>query len=412
VLADGRRAADLVLVADGVGSAARAARARGAGDRTGGGRNVATSACSACPSGRPSAQALPGDAAHAMCRPLSAGTRWWRAVSLTVSIVVQRFRARSWCLPPAAAREHGHARHQSFTGLITYFDYCRIMESPIAAFAFAALGQETRLDLLRMLLAAGPSGLAAGDIAARLGVAPSTLSFHLRALDQAGLIAATRQGRSLIYAAQVDRLRALLTFLADACCDGDPARCGDLHDLFDTPRETARMKPATFNVLFLCTRNSARSIMAEAILNGMADGRFRAFSAGSDPLQTGPLPEVLGQLKSLGHDVSGLRSKSWNEFTGPGAPRMDFVIALCDTLNLQACPDFEGTHVTAAWPLPDPAKFAGTAAERATLLNELYAALHRRLGIFTSLPFGTLDRMALKARLDELAQPLAAGARA
>jgi protein-tyrosine-phosphatase/DNA-binding transcriptional ArsR family regulator len=286
------------------------------------------------------------------------------------------------------------------------------MELTTAAFTFAALGQETRLDLLRVLLAAGPTGLAAGEVAARLGVPPSTLSFHLRALDQAGLIAATRQGRSLVYAAQVDRLRSLLAFLADACCDGDPSRCGDLPFLFDPYRETARMKPATFNVLFLCTRNSARSIMAEAILNSMAEGRFRAFSAGSDPLQTGPLPEVLGQLKGLGHDVSGLRSKSWDAFTGPDAPRMDFVIALCDTLNLQSCPDFEGTHVTAAWPLPDPAKFTGTGTERATLLNELYAALHRRLSIFTSLPFGTLDRMALKARIDELAQPLAAGARA
>ena len=286
------------------------------------------------------------------------------------------------------------------------------MESSTAAFAFAALGQETRLDLLRVLLAAGPSGLAAGDIAARLGVPPSTLSFHLRALDQAGLIAATRHGRSLIYAAQVDRLRALMTFLADACCDGDPSRCGDLHRLFDSPRETARMTPATFNVLFLCTRNSARSIMAEAILNDIGQGRFRAFSAGSEPLPAGPLPEVLAQLKAMGHDVSALRSKSWDEFTAPDAPRMDFVIALCDTLNLRACPEFEGTHVTAAWPLPDPAKFSGSATERATLLNELHAALHRRLGILINLPFGALDRMALKARLDELAQPLAAGARA
>ena len=282
------------------------------------------------------------------------------------------------------------------------------MESTSAAFAFAALGQETRLDLLRALLAAGPSGLAAGDIAARLGVPPSTLSFHLRALDQAGLVAATRQGRSLIYAAQMDRLRALVAFLAAACCDGDPARCGDLHRLLEIPR----MTPSPFNVLFLCTRNSARSIMGEAILNDIGRGRFRAFSAGSEPMRAGPLPEVLAQLKALGHDVSALRSKSWDEFTGPDAPRMDFVIALCDTLNLQACPDFEGTHVTAAWPLPDPAKFSGSETERATLLNELYAALHRRLSIFTSLPFGTLDRMALKARLDALAQPLAAGARA
>lgn len=286
------------------------------------------------------------------------------------------------------------------------------MESSIVAFAFAALGQETRLDLLRALLAAGPSGLAAGDIATRLGVPPSTLSFHLRALDQAGLIAATRQGRSLIYAAQVDRLRALLAFLSDACCDGDASRCGDLHRLFDTPRETNRMIPASFNVLFLCTHNSARSIMAEAILHDIGRGRFRSFSAGSSPVPAGPQPAVLAQLRSLGHDVSGLKSKSWDQFTGPDAPRMDFVITLCDTLNLQACPDFEGTHVTAAWPLPDPAKFSGSETERATLLNELYAALHRRLSIFASLPFGTLDRMALKARLDELARPLAAGSRA
>ena len=207
------------------------------------------------------------------------------------------------------------------------------MESSTAAFTFAALGQETRLDLLRVLLAAGPSGLAAGDIAGRLGVLPSTLSFHLRALDQAGLIGATRQGRSLIYAAQVNRLRALLTFLADACCDGDPARCGDLLRLLDTPRETARMTPATFNVLFLCTRNSARSIMAETMLNDMGKGRFRAFSAGSEPLPTGPLPVVLAQLKALGHDVSGLRSKSWDELTGPDAPRIDLAIAPCDTLK-------------------------------------------------------------------------------
>ena len=279
------------------------------------------------------------------------------------------------------------------------------MECFKAAFAFAALGQETRLELLRALLAAAPGGLAAGDIAARLGVPPSTLSFHLRALDQAGLIAATRQGRSLIYAAQVDRLRALLTFLADACGGG-------LHRLFDPRRETARMMPATFNALFLCTRNSARSIMAEAILNDIGRGRFRAFSAGSEPMRSGPLPEVLAQLKGMGHDIAALRSKSWHAFTGPDAPRMDFVIALCDTLNLQACPEFEGTQVTAAWPLPDPAKFAGSGTERASLLNELYAALHRRLSIFASLPFETLDRMALKARLDELARPMAAGVRA
>ena len=286
------------------------------------------------------------------------------------------------------------------------------MESRNAAFAFAALGQETRLDLMRALLAAGPSGVAAGDLAARLAVPPSTLSFHLRALEQAGLVQSTRQGRSLIYAARIAALRGVLAFLAEACCEGDPARCGDLARLLPgNATEAIAMSPPVFNVLFLCTRNSARSIMAEAVLGGMKGVRFRAFSAGSDPSPDGPLTEVLSQLRALGHDVTALRSKSWDEFVGPDAPRMDFVIALCDTLNLQACPDFEGTHVTAAWPLPDPAKFTGSASERATLLNELYAALHRRLSIFVSLPFESLDRMALKARLDELAQPLA-GARA
>lgn len=274
-----------------------------------------------------------------------------------------------------------------------------------AAAGFMALGQETRLELMRVLLAAGPSGLAAGEIAARLGIPASTLSFHLRALEQTGLIAATRHGRSLVYAPQIAALRALLAFLAEACCGGEPDRCGDLGRLFDTTGETHRMQAPAYNVLFLCTHNAARSIMAEAILARIGEGRFRAFSAGSDPAAEGPLPEVLQQLKALGHDVSALRSKSWDEFTGPGAPRMDFVVALCDTLAGQVCPDFGDTTITAAWPLPDPAKFNGSPPERATLLNELYAALHRRLGIFISLPFGTLDRMALKARLDELAQP-------
>jgi arsenate reductase len=279
------------------------------------------------------------------------------------------------------------------------------METEEAAAAFTALGQPTRLDLLRLLLAAGPSGLPAGEIATRLGVPASTLSFHLRALEANGLIAATRHGRSLVYAAQVARLRFLLAFLAEACCDGDPARCGDLHRLFDIHGEIARMEKPSFNVLFLCTRNSARSIMGEAILNRIGEGRFHAFSAGSAPSDTGPLPEVLSQLKALGHDVSTLRSKSWDAFTGPDAPRVDFVIALCDTLAGQVCPDFGATTITAAWPLPDPAKFTGSATERATLLNELYAALHRRLAIFTALPFASLDRMALKARVDELADP-------
>jgi arsenate reductase len=280
------------------------------------------------------------------------------------------------------------------------------METEEAAFAFAALGQGTRLDLLRALLDAGPNGLAAGEVAARLGVPGSTLSFHLRALDQAGLIAATRQGRSLIYAVQFARLRTLLAFLAEACCGGEPERCGDLGRILDTiTREKNTMAQPAFNVLFLCTHNSARSIMAEAILDKIGRPRFEGWSAGSDPRPDGPLPEVMTLLKTLGHDVSDLRSKSWNELSGPDAPRMDFVITLCDTIQGQTCPDFGATTITGAWPLPDPSKFSGSTAERATLLNEVYAGLRRRLEAFISLPVASLDRMALKARVDELADP-------
>lgn len=276
------------------------------------------------------------------------------------------------------------------------------MELSTAADMLAALAQETRLHLVRLLIAEGASGLAAGDIAARLGVPPSTLSFHLNALERVGLLRGTRQGRSIIYAVRIAALRSLLGFLTETCCAGRPGLCGDLARLLPAgePNEEEGVTP-TFNVLFLCTANSARSIMAEALLNRLGQGRFQAWSAGSHPA-TVPRAEVIEKLAALGHDVGMLRSKSWDEFTGPSAPRMDFVIALCDTLQGQACPDFGEKAITGAWPLPDPAKFTGSPAERQTLLNELYASLRRRIEIFISLPFAALDRMAVKARLDEI----------
>lgn len=275
------------------------------------------------------------------------------------------------------------------------------MEATDAALGFAALSQETRLQLMRLLATRGASGMAAGDLAAALRQAPSTLSFHLSALEQAGLLQSTRQGRHVIYAVRFAGLRALFSFLTETCCAGRPDLCGDLARLL--PEETLEdesMTPA-FNVLFLCTHNSARSLMAQAVLNQIGRGKFNAYSAGSEPARA-PMAEVIEKLKTLGHDVSDLRCKSWNEFAGPNAPRMDFVITLCDTLQGQHCPDFGEKPVTAAWPLPDPAKFSGTAIERATMINELYGMIRRRLEIFINLPYASLDRMALKKRLDEL----------
>jgi protein-tyrosine-phosphatase/DNA-binding transcriptional ArsR family regulator len=286
------------------------------------------------------------------------------------------------------------------------------METSEAASAFAALSQETRLDLMRLLIAEGATGLPAGEIAVRLAVPSSTLSFHLAALERAGLTQSTRLGRQIVHAVRLIGVRRLLTFLTETCCAGHPELCGDLARLLPPiPEESAIMTPA-FNVLFLCTRNSARSIMAEAILARVGAGRFNAYSAGSDPAGA-PMPEVLAKLQALGHDVSELHCKSWDVFTGPDAPRVDFVIALCDTLDNQLCPDFGDKAVTGAWPMPDPAKFTGSAAERSTLLNELYASLRRRIEIFISLPFATLDRMALRTRLDEIGEgPVGALARA
>jgi arsenate reductase len=205
------------------------------------------------------------------------------------------------------------------------------------------------------------------------------------------------------YRAELDGFRALLDFLARDCCDGRPDICADI---FEIPTRapaalTEKFMTPAFNVLFLCTHNSARSIIAEALLEKVGQGRFRGYSAGSEPAKQ-PLPQVIERLKALGHDVARLHSKSWDQFKGPDAPRMDFIIALCDAPNGQICPDFGGQYVTAAWPLPDPAQFSGSDVERTTLLNELYAMIRRRLEIFTSLPFDSLDRMAVKARLDEI----------
>lgn len=281
------------------------------------------------------------------------------------------------------------------------------MESDRAAQGFAALAQATRLDLVRLLIAQGANGLPAGEIASRSGVPPSTLSFHLSALEQAGLAQSTRQGRQVIYAIRIKGLRDLLSFLTETCCGGRPELCGDLARLLpDLPEKDATMIPA-FNVLFLCTHNAARSIMAEAILEQLGVDRFQAYSAGSDPFPA-PRPEVIEKLRTFGHDVSLLRSKSWDEFMGAEAPRMDFVIALCDTLHGQACPDFGNKAVTASWPLPDPANFTGSKAQQEMLLNELYASLRRRISIFVALPFASLDRMAVRARLDELSNAVRA----
>lgn len=166
------------------------------------------------------------------------------------------------------------------------------------------------------------------------------------------------------------------------------------------------MPEPVYNVLFLCTGNSARSILAEAILNREGQGRFRAFSAGSRP-GPAPHPYTLDLLKGLNHDTSFVRSKSWDEFAAPDAPKMDFVFTVCDSAAAEECPFWPGQPATAHWGLPDPARAEGTEAERRLAFAETYRMLRARIAAFTSLPLATLDRMALQRRLDEIGKDAA-----
>ena len=156
-----------------------------------------------------------------------------------------------------------------------------------------------------------------------------------------------------------------------------------------------------FNVLFLCTGNSARSIMAEAILNKVGAGKFRAYSAGSQP-KGRVHPETLKLLQSLGYDTSDYRSKSWGEFANRGAPLLDFVFTVCDNAAGEACPLWPGQPMTAHWGIPDPAEAKGNPAEVALAFKDAYRMLNQRIEIFTALPIRSLDRLNLLKRLKEI----------
>ncbi len=277
------------------------------------------------------------------------------------------------------------------------------MDKKAALSALAALSQETRLDIFRLLVQSGPEGRAAGAIADRLRVAPATLSFHLSQLTNAGLIEQRRESRSLIYSAAFGRMNDLLGFLTENCC-GNPAPVARCVPECPPPQEgnTTMDESRVYNALFLCTHNSARSVMAECILNREGKGRFRAFSAGSQP--SGRInPHVQALLERLGHPVSGLRSKNWDEFAVPGAPVMDFVFTVCDNAAGEVCPVWPGHPATAHWGFPDPSGAQGTDAEKAAFTADVYRRIERRIQTFVNLPFASLDRLALKQRLDDMA---------
>jgi arsenate reductase len=156
-----------------------------------------------------------------------------------------------------------------------------------------------------------------------------------------------------------------------------------------------------FNVLFLCTGNSARSVFAECIINRVGAGKFVGYSAGSFP--KGEIhPQALRLLQSLRYPTDHLRSKSWDEFAKPGAPMLDFVITVCDAAAGEVCPVWPGQPMTAHWGIPDPAAFEGPEAETALAFADAYRVLNNRITLFTSLPIASLDKISLRRRLDKI----------
>lgn len=271
------------------------------------------------------------------------------------------------------------------------------MEQNRAIDAFAALGHPGRLTVFRLLMRFAPQGVRPTEIAEALGLKQNTLSHHLADLTASRLVGVERQGRSLFYSVDLDTTEALIGYLALDVGRGRP----DLISPLISARKDAAMRDTDFDVLFICSGNSARSIFAEALLRDLGKGKFQAFSAGIRP-NTELNPFALEILKRNGHDTTGLRAKHVSEFQKPDSIVMDFVFTVCDTSAAEECPPWPGQPITGHWGLPNPVKATGTDAEKALVFAQTYAALRRRVSAFVELPFASLSRLSLQSRVDSI----------
>ncbi|UWQ34787.1 helix-turn-helix domain-containing protein [Leisingera sp. M527] len=268
------------------------------------------------------------------------------------------------------------------------------MESTIAD-KLSALAHPNRLALFRLLMRRYPDAVPAGEIASALDFKPNTASAYLSVLKQAGLISQHRTGTSLMYTADLPGLRGLFDNLLTGCCQNRPDICSP----FTNEERAMPTVEHPFNVLFICTGNSARSLLAEAILNQSGEGKFRAYSAGTNP-SPGPRPEVASLLLAKGYDTSALHSKDLVEFSAPDAPSMDFIFTVCDHAANEECPAWPGQPMSAHWGMADPVKATGTDAERHLAFQQAYGLLRNRIKAFAALPFETLDRLSLQHQVD------------
>ncbi len=282
------------------------------------------------------------------------------------------------------------------------------MDLDQSADAFAALGHSTRLAVVRLLARRTPGSVPAGELADAVGASPSTLTRHLDQLVQAGLVERGRDGRQMRYRLSIRGTGRLVRYLLADCCRGRPDICGaDPGPRADGPREDAEPAGGRVHVLFLCTGNSARSIMAEAVLATLGGPRFVARSAGVRPKpQVHPL--TLRTLEEAGYETEGLYPKTPEDLIDEGAGRFDYVFTLCDHAANQECPIWPGQPMGAHWGLPDPAAARGTEADRVRAFRETLMALEGRIGTLVHLPIAALDRLTLQRRLDEIG--LGAGA--
>lgn len=263
------------------------------------------------------------------------------------------------------------------------------------------LGHPQRLAVFRLLMRRYPDQVPAGEIGAALDIKASTLSSYLSALMQADLVSKTRTGTWLRYQINMKTTRETLDSLFLDCCRGRPDLCRSYPE--PVTSEENQMTDRKYNVLFICTGNSARSIFAEAILNSKGQDRFQVFSAGTQP-QSHLNPIAIEMLKAKGHDTSTLRSKNVSEFIGEGAPEFDFVFTVCDQAANEECPTWDGQPISAHWGMPDPVKATGTEAEKSLAFQQAYGVLNHRLQSFAALPIEQLDRISLQSAVDEIAR--------
>ncbi len=249
--------------------------------------------------------------------------------------------------------------------------------------------------MYRLLMRRCPDALPAGEIAQTLNLKPSTTSVYLSALTQAGLITQRRDKTRLLYAINLETARAVVSGLFTDCCGGRPDLC-DPNFMFQAEKRQR-------NVLFLCSGNSARSIMAEAILRDETPGGFKSYSAGR--IERSEInPRTFGTLHRYGHDVAGLRSKNFAEFQRADAPKMDFVFTVCDLVANEDCPSWPGNPIGSHWGVPDPVAVDGGPAHQQAAFEHVYQKLKQRIHAFAALPFDAMDASQQQICVDDIAR--------